>query len=355
VTWSGSAKPDGVGAEHVVVPGFESVRAAFDEVLAAQGGGAACAAIVDGTVVCDLWGGTVGADSLVHTWSVIKPVSAACLLLAARRSGVSLETPVADVWPELRAAREHRAMTVAAVLAHRGGLVSVPRGDVDALCDLRPTEEALEAAEPDWPPGSAAGEHALTYGHVVGGLLRRIDGRSLGAFLADEVAARFDLDVHIGLSSDEVARAADLEFGPDWWDRLLTGRPPLALGALGRGVSTDLVNGSRWRRAEVAAVNGHATARGMARFWWLAMNGELPGELLTPFGPNEPDVVLGCDVQWTLGSAQVVDDDVGMGGVGGSFAGARLGRRLAWAFLTTVMGTHHRVEQIEAALLASIP
>jgi CubicO group peptidase (beta-lactamase class C family) len=343
-----------VVAEAVVVPGFEAVRDAFDEVLTAQGGGAACAAIVDGTVVCDLWGGTVGAGSLVHTWSVIKPVTALCLLLAARRSDVALDTPIAELWPELRAARDQPAMTVAAVLAHRGGLVSVPRGDVDGLCDLRSTEEALQAADPDWPPGSAAGEHALTYGHLVGGVLRRIDGRSLGTFLRDEVAAPFDLDVHIGLSADEVARTADLDFGPDWWDRMLAGRPSLALAALGRGVSTALVNGSRWRRAEVAAVNGHATARGMARFWWLALSGALPGELLTPFGPCEPDLVLGRDVQWTLGSAQLVDDDVGMGGVGGSFAGARLGRGLAWAFLTTVMGTHDRAEQIEAALLASI-
>ena len=109
-----------------MVPGFEAVRDAFDEVLTAQGGGAACAAIVDGTVVCDLWGGTVGAGSLVHTWSVIKPVSALCLLLAARRSDVALDTPIAELWPELRAARDQPAMTVAALLAHRGGLVSVP-------------------------------------------------------------------------------------------------------------------------------------------------------------------------------------------------------------------------------------
>jgi CubicO group peptidase (beta-lactamase class C family) len=343
-----------VQIEAAVVPGFEAVRDAFDEVLAAQGGGASCAAIVDGTLVCDLWGGTLGAASLVHTWSVIKPVSAACLLLAASRSGVALDRPVVDLWPELRAAREHPAMTVAAVLAHRGGLVTVPGGDVAALCDRRRTETALEAADPDWPPGSAAGEHALTYGHLVGGLLRRIDGRSLGAFLRDEVARPFDLDVHVGLAADNLARTADLDLGPDWWARLLAGRPPMALAALGRGVSPELVNGATWRQAEVPAVNGHATARGMARFWWLALNGDLPDGLLTPFGPSAPDVVLGHDVQWTLGSAQVLDDDVGMGGVGGSFAGARLRRGLAWSFLTTVMGTHDRAELIEAALLASI-
>jgi CubicO group peptidase (beta-lactamase class C family) len=304
--------------------------------------------------VCDLWGGTVAARSLVHTWSVIKPVAAVCLLLAARRSGVGLDTPVADVWPELRAARARPALTLAAVLAHRGGLVSVPSGDVAGLCERRPTEEALEAAAADWPPGSAAGEHALTYGHLVGGLLRRIDGRTLGTFLRDEVAAPFELDVHIGLTTDDIARTADLEFAPEWWDQVRLGRPPLALAALGRGVTTELVNGSRWRGAEVGAVNGHATARALARFWWLALNGGLPAELLTPFGPPEPDLVLGEDAQWTLGSAQLAGDDVGMAGVGGSFAGVRLGRGVAWAFLTTVMAAHDRAEHIEAALLASI-
>jgi CubicO group peptidase (beta-lactamase class C family) len=339
----------------VVVPGFEGVRRAFAAVLEEQGGGAACAAIVDGTVVCDLWGGTVSADSLVHTWSVIKPVTAAALLLAARRAEVPLETPVAALWPELRAAAEHPALTLAAVLGHRAGLVSVPGGDVAALRDTARTEAALERAVPDWTPATAAGEHALTYGHLVGGLVQRLDGRTIGVFVRDELARPHDLDVHVGLEIADLARVADLAIDRSWWRRVRADRPTLAAAALGRGVTPELINGSSWRRAEVAAVNGHATARGLARFWWLALDGRLPGELFIAAGPREIDVVLGNPVQWTLGSAQLDADDVGMGGVGGPFAGVRIGRRLAWAFLTTVMATHDRAERIEAALLAAVP
>ena len=334
-----------------VADGYVHVRRVFDEVLAEQDGGAACAAIVDGTMVCDLWGGTVGANSLVHTWSVVKPVSALCLVLAAKRSDLPLETPVVEVWPELRAAREHRSLTVAAVLAHRAGLVTVPDGDVAGLLDPVRTETSLELASPDWPPGEKAGEHALTYGHLLGGLLRRIDGRTIGEFLRDEVAAPFDLDVHVGLRPRDLARVVDLAIEPGWWDGLHSGRPPLAAAALGSGVTAGLVNGETWRRAEIAAVNGHATARAMARFWWMVLDEQLPAELVQPYAEEEPDVVLGSPVHWSLGSVQLSPDDVGMGGVGGSYAGVRPSRRLAWAFLTTVMGTHDRAERLEAALL----
>jgi len=304
--------------------------------------------------VVDLWAGTVGERGLVHTWSTVKPVTATCLLLAVRAASLPLRTPVRELWPELGAAADGH-LTVGGLLSHRAGLVTVPRGGrVPALTDVPGTVAALEGAEPDWPPGGGAGEHALTYGALVGELVRRVDGRSLGAFLRDELAP-LGVDVHIGLADDVLERAVDLEGAtPQWWESLAEGRPQMR-PALGTGVDEALVNGEAWRRAEVAAVNGHATARGLATFWRLALDGTLPPDILqAPAAGREPDLVLGSEVAWTAGSAQAEGDDIGMGGVGGSYGGVRRDAGLAWAFLTTRMGDHERATELELALLASL-
>jgi CubicO group peptidase (beta-lactamase class C family) len=338
-----------------VAPGFDGVRAAVARVLRAQGaGGVAVAAIVDGVTVCDVWGGTVGEHSLVHTWSVIKPVTAASLLMTATRAGMALSTPVREVWPELGAGSRGE-LTLAGLLAHRAGVVTVPGGDVAGLIDHATTMARLESAPEDWPAGRAAGEHALTYGHLVDGVLRRLDGRSVGRFLAAEIAEPHGCDIAIGLSAGEQARVADL-VGVDaaWWRGLGDDRPPLLRAALGEGVTGELVNGPAWRSAEIAAVNGHATARGMARFWWWVLDGGLGPDALRADGPPEPDVVLGRPVAWTLGGAQLDPGEVGMGGIGGSYAGVRPDDRLAWCFLTTVMGTHDRAGIVEQALVHAI-
>lgn len=335
-----------------VASGFEPVRSAAEAIVATHGGGVSVAAIVDGQVVCDLWGGGLGSRSLVHTWSVVKPVTAACLLVAAAGHGLALDRPVRDVWPSLAAAADGR-LTIGGLLAHRGGLSTVPGGDVTRLLDPGASEAALEVAAPDWPPGTAAGEHALTFGHLVSGVLRRIDGRTVGPFLAQEIATPLGLDIHVGLDAGQQSRVVALA-GADaaWWRGLSAGRSALFAAALGTGMSSQVVNGASWRAGEVAAVNGHATALGMARFWWAVLAAELPAAVLTPYDGATEDRVLGSTVAWTTGSAQHDVDEVGMGGVGGSYAGVRPDQRLAWSFLTTLMGTHDRAVMVEDALVA---
>jgi CubicO group peptidase (beta-lactamase class C family) len=344
-----------------VAAGFEAVREELERVLAGQGGGASLCAIVDDRVVCDLWGGTVGERSLVHTWSVVKPVTAACLLLLVERGRVALADPVEAIWPELIVAEDSR-LTVGDILGHRAGLVTVPGGSVAGLTSWDRTCRAIEVLAPAWEPGQAHGEHALTYGHLVGELVRRIDGRTIGQLLAEELAGPLDLDVHVGLTIADQARVADLE-GPlaPWW-RELAGPPgTLRHAALGEldaplgptGEGKELINSDVWRAAEVPAVNGHATARALARFWHLQLTGALPVDLLQ--APRTgPDLVLGREVTWTVGSVQVDGDDIGMGGVGGSYAGLRPSASLAWAFLTTVMADHDRAERLETAILRAV-
>jgi CubicO group peptidase (beta-lactamase class C family) len=258
-----------------------------------------------------------------------------------------------EVWPELAAASDS-ALVVGDVLAHRAGLVAVPDGSLAGLTSWEGTCRALEVAVPAWRPGSAHGEHALTYGHLVGELVRRVDGRPLGQFLAEEVAGPLGLDIHIGLAEPDLARAVDLD-GPlaAWWTELAGPPGTLRHDALGTLTDDALVNSQAWRRAQIPAVNGHATARGLARFWALHAEGRLPPDLVRPAGTGL-DLVLDRAVTWTFGSAQLDPDEVGMGGVGGSYAGRRPSAGLAWAFLTTVMADHDRAERLEAALLAAV-
>lgn len=334
-------------------PGFEPVRDELRRVLDSQGGGLAMAAFVGGRPVVDLWGGSVGRDALVHTWSAIKPVTGACLLTLVERGAVALADPVARLWPELAAAADGRLL-VRHLLTHSAGLSAVPGGDAAALTDWDATIGGLEGQEPEWPPGSDVGEHAQTFGHLVGELVRRLDGRSLGRFLAEEIAGPLGLDVHVGLTGDELDRTADtIGLSPTWWSDVRGAPGTIRHRALGGGVDAALVNGDAWRTAEIPAVNGHATARGLARFWQAYLDGDLPAAIGEP-GASGDDLVMGEPVVWSLAGCHTDDVEVGMGGLGGQWAGCRPELGLAWAFLTTAMGDHQRVLDLEDALLPCV-
>ena len=192
----------------VVERGFDPVRDAFAAVLEAQTGtGAAVAAWHDGRWVADLWGGTAdaagsrdwGRDSLVQPYSVTKPFAALCALLLVDQGRLDLEAPMRGYWPQFRA-----DASVRQVLSHQAGLVAIDRPapteafyDWDRLCEL------LAQQEPMWPPGSAHGESALFFGHLVGEVVRRIDGRSPGQFLREEVCRPLGLEFAIGLTPSE--------------------------------------------------------------------------------------------------------------------------------------------------------
>ena len=340
-----------VGGE--VAPGFDAVRQAFGSVLADQppGGGACVTAYVDGRVVVDLWGGTVGRDTLVHTWSAIKPVTGACLLLLVDRGAVGLDDPVEAVWPELRAAAGGRLL-VRHLLTHTAGLASVPPPrTLASLTDWDATCAGLAAAEPDWEPGTAIGEHALTYGHLVGEVVRRLDGRTLGRFLAEEITGPLGLDVHIGLGDADLGRVADTVIPAGWaYAEAAADTGVLPARAMQIGIDESVVNGDGWRRAEVPAVNGHVTARGLAGFWQAFLDGRLPAGM-DVVGAEGHDLVLETEAVWTLAGGRLEGPDVGMGGLGGQWACARPSAGLAWAFLTTVMGGFEPADAVEAALL----
>ena len=200
-------------------PGFEAVRAAFeanfDEGLE---DGAAFAAYHRGKKVVDLWGGIADTmtgrpwleDALVLVYSTTKGATAMCANKLAQEGAIDVEAPVVTYWPEFGQAGKE-AVTVADLLSHRAGLAWVDgRLSFDQALAWDPVIRALERQAPSWPPGSAHGYHATTYGWLVGEVVRRVSGRSLGAYLREEVAGPLGAEFFVGLPAGEEHRVARL-------------------------------------------------------------------------------------------------------------------------------------------------
>ncbi|APE36496.1 serine hydrolase [Nocardia mangyaensis] len=268
---------------------FAGVRQVFDEQLVSGAElGAALCVTVDGEPVLDLWGGHAdperatawGADTLVNVFSVTKTMTALCALLLVEAGELEVDERVAHYWPEFAAAGKG-GIEVRQLLAHTSGVSGWDRPI--ELTDIYDTESAaarLAAQAPWWEPGAASGYHALNYGHLIGELVRRITGRTLGRFFADELAGPLGADFHIGT-------------GPEHADRIATLIPPempeFDLSTLDQDsvlvktLTSPLLDiaetaSAGWREAENGAVNGHGNARSVARVQSLiACGGELSG------------------------------------------------------------------------------
>ncbi|MCE2390253.1 MAG: beta-lactamase family protein [Proteobacteria bacterium] len=306
-----------------VEPGYEPVREAFEENFRSHGDvGAAVCVYRHGRPVVDLWGGRDGerawrSDQVVMVFSSTKGVTATCAHLLAQRGELDLDAPVADYWPEF-AAQGKGEIPVLWLLCHRAGLAAV-EGEfelADVLC-WDPVIEALAAQKPNWTPGDGHGYHARSYGWCVGEVIRRVSGRSVGRFWAEEIAAPLGLDFWIGLPESIESRCAALL--PPQETPLLDAIPP---GSLGMRVMTgpgDVFAGGydqTWNRREVRAAeipssNGIGDARSLARLY-AATVGEVDGlRLLEPKTVRDasasqargPDRVLGLETHFGSGYA----------------------------------------------------
>jgi CubicO group peptidase (beta-lactamase class C family) len=341
---------------------FTPVRDRFAALLAdgTETGAAVCVYVGPDRVV-DLWGGWSDAarttpwsrDTIVATYSVTKAPAAVALLTLVDRGLLRLDDTVATWWPEYAAAGKE-STTVRQLLAHQAGLPAFPeaRPDPSAWTDWDDLAGMLARATPEWDPGTAHAEHALTYGHLLGEVVRRVDGRTLGQVWREDVAAPLDLDFHIGLGDEQVARAAELEYATPSWPADTRGAPgsmrARALDNPAGARDLTVLNSDTWRRPEIPAVNGHGTARAIARFY-AAVSGQLdvpllsPGlraELLTPVA-TEPDALLDREVSWGLG-VQFEESYVGMGGLGGSDGLADRERGYSFGYVTRRLADHDR-------------
>ena len=292
-----------------VAPGFERVRDVFEEGVRefGEGGGAFCV-YLRGEKVVDLWAGEArpgtawGENTLAIIHSATKGLSALCAQILYDRSELDPDARVAEYWPEFAQAGKEDVL-VRHVLSHTAGLLTF--ADPGSLLDWKgggwdeydEIAARLAAAPSAWEPGTRVGYHALTIGWLVGELVRRITGKTIGQFFREEVAVPLGVDVRIGTPFEEQPRVADVidlsyEREPedavalDRMTREMMKDPDTLLGqatfAMHRssavGQNAGFMNEPRVRAVEIAAANGTATAAGLARVYaMLSMDGELDG------------------------------------------------------------------------------
>ena len=289
--------------EGEVAPGFDKVREAFEANFAQHGDvGAAFALYVGGEKVVDLWGGTADTesgrpwteDTLQLFFSTTKGVTAICAHLLAQRGELDLDAPVASYWPEFKAEGKEN-VPVRWLLSHRAGLpvvdTTLTPEDVYAW---DPVVEALAAQRPVWEPGTKHGYHALTYGWLVGEVIRRVSGRSVGSFFRDEIGEPLGLDLWIGLPAEHEPRVAPLillqPLGEQVSEDVLSTLPeemqkmiraftdPDSLTQRALNVTRPPLdfNSREVHAAEIPAANGISTARSLAKLY-AACVGEVDG------------------------------------------------------------------------------
>ncbi|GAA3764043.1 serine hydrolase domain-containing protein [Salinactinospora qingdaonensis] len=262
---------------------FTAVRTAFEENFRDRDElGAAVTITIDGTTVVDMWGGWADAaqtrpwerDTLVNVWSTSKGPVGLCAHILADRGLLDLDAPVATYWPEFAASGKEKVL-VRHLLSHRSGLAGLHEPhSLAQLYDWDYTTSQLAAMEPWWEPGTQSGYHALTYGHLVGEVVRRVSGLSPSAFLEQEVTGPLGIDFSIGLPEKDAGRAAELVRSPavdsEAQAELFSQLPPVVLASLANpAVGAAEANTPEWRAAEIPAANGHGTARAIAALYGI--------------------------------------------------------------------------------------
>ncbi|WP_312166365.1 serine hydrolase domain-containing protein [Phenylobacterium sp.] len=362
---------------------FAGVRAAFaDNFAGGQELGARFCLVQAGEVVVDLWAGFADRQrtkpfderTLTPVFSTTKAIAALLIARLVDQGKLDYGQRVAEVWPEFGQAGKD-AITIEQVMSHQEGLSGFPDEmdpalwfDWDAIC------ARLAAMAPLWPPGTASGYHPITFGYLAGEIFRRVDGRTMGAALREDLAVPFGLDLWIGLPDAEHGRAADLQ-RPNGLPNFGEINPATKAAFLTPWSSPAGRGQAEWRRIEIPSANGHATAPALARLMGaLADGGWLDGEtILSPALIAEAsrerihgqDLVLPFVMSWGAGfmrnSAVKVwgpgEQTFGHSGWGGSCAFADPQTKLAGAYVmnkqsTDLIGDARARRLIEAAYAA---
>ena len=265
-------------------PRFEGVRRTFAANLESGADvGASFAVTIDGEMVVDLWGGFADpgqtrpweADTLVNVYSTTKTMTALTALLLADRGELDFQAPVARYWPEF-AANGKAGVTVAHLMSHSSGLSGWKEPlAVEDLYDWEKATSLLAAQAPFWEPGTAPGYHGMTQGYLVGEVVRRITGKTLGTVFREEIAEPLGADFHIGLPASEDHRVAELIPPPPGQGMAEGDDLPELTANMSNNprVEVPVTQTRAWRGAEIPAAGGHGNARAIARVHSILANG----------------------------------------------------------------------------------
>jgi len=283
--------------------------------------GASVAITVEGELVADFWGGWSDAsrtkpwerDTLVNVWSTTKTMTSLAALVLVDRGELDVHAPVSRYWPEF-AQNGKEGVLVRHLMSHTSGVSGWEQPVVqEDIYDWDKSTSMLAAQAPWWEPGSASGYHALNQGHLVGEVVRRISGRSLGKFFADEIAAPLGADFHIGLDAAHDGRVSPVIPPPPLpFDMsAMDVSSPVFKTFTGPAVDANYANTEAWRRAEIGAANGHGNARSVARIQAVVANGGIvdgvrllsPATIDTIFDvqADGTDLVLGVPLKFGIG------------------------------------------------------
>src|SRR6266536_3273371 len=313
--------------------------------------GASLVLDIDGDIVIDMWGGfcdqarTIpwSEDTITNVWSSTKTVTSLAALMLVDRGELDIDAPVARYWPEF-AANGKQDIQVRHLMSHSSGVSGLDQpAVVEDLYDWQKATSRMAAQAPWWEPGTASGYHALNYGHLVGEIVRRISGKPLKQFVAEEIAGPLGADFPAV--------------------KTFTGPVPVA----------DYANTPDWRRADIGAANGHGNARSVARVMSVvARGGEVDGVRL--LGPetidvifreqlNGIDLVLGVPLRLGIGYGlplaaavpYIPDEKICFwGGWGGSIILMDLGRRMTVSYMMNKMGPGVVGSDRSAAYVAAV-
>jgi CubicO group peptidase (beta-lactamase class C family) len=361
---------------------FAAVRDAFEANFDERGEvGASVCVTHNGETVVDLWGGVADPesgrawerDTIGVVWSCTKGAAALCAHILIARGVLSLDAPVAEYWPEF-AKNGKEAITLRMVLSHQAGLAALrePLPD-DGYQDWELIVDRLAQQEPLWPPGTRNGYHALTFGHLVGELVRRVDGRGIGTFFREEVAEPLDLDLWIGLPEEHEARVAPTipapmpgpgDAIPSFYRAALSDPTSIAGMVLfhsGLALAPGWIDTRATHASELPAFGGIANARALAGMYRaLALGGaplvdaEQVAAMSTVTSASAVDATVLVPTRWSLGFVKSIDnraqgpgdedgivmseDAFGHAGMGGSLGFADQIARLSFGYTMNRQG-----------------
>jgi CubicO group peptidase (beta-lactamase class C family) len=327
---------------------FEAVRDVLAASLDNHDVGASVAVYVEDDPVVDLWGGYADVertrpwerDTITCVWSTTKTMAALSALVLADRGLVDLDAPVADHWPEFAAAGKEKVL-LRHVLGHTSGLPTWHEPvRTEQLFDWSTMTALLAEQAPSSPPGQVGAYHAATQGYLIGEVVRRVTGRDLGTFFAEEIAGPLGADFHIGLPAEHDHRVAPVipaEFRAPELEARGPGNPP---------IPAEIANTEAWRRAQIPSANGFGNARSVAAVQSvLANGGQARGvRLLSQAGCERAleeqflgeDEILGTQMRYGMGYA-LRGRTCSWGGWGGSVVVVDFDSRLTVSYVMNQM------------------
>lgn len=299
---------------------FDKVRAILSDNLDSGADlGASVAVLEHGEPVVDIWGGfadedrTVawGPDTITNVWSTTKTMTFLCALMLAEQGALDFHRPVREYWPEFAAGGKER-VEVRHLLGHTAGLSGwTEKIAPEDLADWEKCTALLAAQEPWWEPGTASGYHAVTQGYLIGEVVRRVTGQTIGSWFAEHVAGPLGADFHIGLPESEDGRVSLVVPPPPMDPSTFTPSELTIRTFTSPPIDATMPRHAWWRKAEIPAAGGHGNARSVAKIQSaVAGRGETGGVRLLSVTGCEPifeeqargtDLVLGVPLRFGMG------------------------------------------------------